>query len=67
MTLNDLPVSNWEFGSSSVDFRPRWSWKRFEDGHVAREAFESFHSLSAALYDARKHGFSDAYSEYRIV
>jgi hypothetical protein len=68
MTSNDLPVSVWEFCVSSVEYRPRWSWRRFEDGgHVFREKSEPFHSLSAALEDARKHGFSDAFSQYTIV
>ena len=66
MMPNELPVSTWEFCSSSVDFRPRWAWKRIENGHVVREASEKFHSLSAALEDARKHGFNDAFSEYKI-
>ena len=55
------------FVSSAVDFRVRWSWKRFEEGHFVREASESFHSLSAAMADARKHGFSDAHDKFSIV
>jgi hypothetical protein len=63
----ELPLSSWEFCSSSVDFHPRWSWKRFDAGHTLREASDAFYSLSAALADARKHGFSDAYSKYTIA
>jgi len=67
MVVRDLPESFWKFSSSSVNYRPRWSWKRLEAGHVVREASEPFFSLSSALEDARKHGFSDAHSKYTIA
>jgi hypothetical protein len=66
MKPGELPKSTWMFRSASVDFRVRWSWKRFEDRHVVREASEPFHSLSEAMADARKHGFNDAHDGYSI-
>ena len=67
MATGHWPESVWEFCSTSVAYRPRWSWKRYEQGHVVREAADGFPSLSAALEEARKHGFNDAHSKYTIA
>ena len=66
MKSGELPPSTWSFHSTSVDFRVQWSWKRFEEDRLARESSESFHSLSAAMADARAHGFSEAHDKFSI-
>jgi hypothetical protein len=57
----------WTFSSASSNNRVRWFWKRTDEvGNVLQES-DHFHSLGAAMADARKNGFNEAYDQFVIV
>ena len=67
MRASELPKLKWTFRSHSVNYHPRWAWSSINAEGVVCQSADSFPSLSLALADANKHGFSAAYDQYAIV
>ena len=67
MKSNELPKSAWKFITDPSADRVRWAWMRTDGDGIVREEAEHFHSLGAAMADARKNGFNEDHDKFMIA